>query len=777
MKTSRWLWLLFCCWCGVVAAVEPNPRANVQPLTEVTLQLRWRHQFQFAGYYAAIAKGYYRDVGLNVSLIEADGRDDPMLRVLSGEVHFGTGNSDLLRYLEQGLEPVVLGVIFQHSPLALVVTERSGIRYLQELAGRRVMMEGASAELLAYFKRERLDINAVSLEPHKFDTSALVAGKIDAMSVFISDELYELRRHGIAYRLFQPIASGIDSYGDNFFTSAALLKRDPELVRRFREASLRGWQYALAHPAEMVDLIYNQYSQRHDRDHLWFEALETIQLVQPQLVEIGYSHPGRWRHIADVYAEAGLLTTTVDLDNFVYAAEPQVRDTSWLYPLLLAGAMVLMAAAGVIGYIIWLNRSLRTSREHYRVIYESAPIAFMVTDRAYRVRDWNRAAEQIFGWSREQALGQDIHSFLVPQGEHEHVNRVMNQAERGPCRNLNWNLRKDGQLVLCSWMNDVLRDASGRPSGVVSMAVDVTGQHQLEVSLNQRAVAMEAAAEAILIADASGRIDYVNSAAAQLFDRPSQALIGELFWQLLTHDQLAISEAVANALQRREIWRGEVSLSLADHSQRHLALAVAPVVDRLGVLVNIVTVGRDITAERELRERLQRMAHTDALTGLPNRALFFERCRQSMALARRNEEQLGLFFIDLDGFKAVNDTAGHGVGDRVLAAVAERLRRLLRDSDIVARIGGDEFVVLIHDVTSPQQAEQVARKVIALFDAPFQLGDDSFVLGASIGIAFFPQDGQEVEALLSHADDAMYDVKSAGKGGVAFYRAPTPRAG
>ncbi len=366
-------------------------------------------------------------------------------------------------------------------------------------------------------------------------------------------------------------------------------------------------------------------------------------------------------------------------------------------------------------------------------------------------------------------MGRELLPLLLPEGERERARRWLNMREAGSERQLLQSLRHDGRRILCAWMVDSLKGVMGRPGGILIMAEDITHRHQLERSLRQRAVAIEAAAEAILIADPAGRIEYANSAAIQLMARREEALIGERLFSLFADEQAELYDAVRQALQSGQVWRRDVRWHSQDHGLRHLALAVAPLTDERGELSSIVTVGRDITAERELHQRLEQMAHTDALTGLPNRALFFERCLMSMARARRNRERLALFFIDLDGFKAVNDTAGHAVGDRVLAAVGERLRRLLRDSDIVARIGGDEFVVLLHELLLPDQAEQVANKVLALFDTPYLIGEHSYDLGASIGIALYPDDGEDVETLLNHADSAMYQVKSGGKSGFARY--------
>lgn len=176
----------------------------------------------------------------------------------------------------------------------------------------------------------------------------------------------------------------------------------------------------------------------------------------------------------------------------------------------------------------------------------------------------------------------------------------------------------------------------------------------------------------------------------------------------------------------------------------------------------------DITARKAAEDRLAYLAHHDSLTHLPNRELFFDRLRLALAQARRANGLLALLYVDLDGFKAVNDTLGHEAGDRLLCAVAGRLRVLLRESDTLARIGGDEFTVILSNLEDKESAQLVAEKILAALVIPVDVGDAHAKIGASIGVAMFPLDGLEEDTLIARADQAMYRVKQSGKCGVAF---------
>lgn len=183
----------------------------------------------------------------------------------------------------------------------------------------------------------------------------------------------------------------------------------------------------------------------------------------------------------------------------------------------------------------------------------------------------------------------------------------------------------------------------------------------------------------------------------------------------------------------------------------------------------VQTIFRDITQRKLVEQQLKQMALYDALTGLPNRTLFFDRMKQLLELARRNQYVLALLYLDLDRFKTVNDTLGHEAGDLVLNATGQRIRSCTRSSDTVARMGGDEFIGVCGRISAPRDAAFVAEKILEALSAPVDIGGNEYAIGASIGISIYPLDGDDVETLLNKADAAMYRVKETGKGGYAFF--------
>lgn len=333
------------------------------PLEKVRLQLKWTHQFQFAGYYAAIAQGYYREAGLDVELLEAKAGLDPTQEVLSGNAEYGVGNSDLLLFRHRGEPVVVLAAIFQHSPMVLLVRAASGVTDLQGLHDRELMMlSSESAELFAYFKFEGIDPATLQIRPHTLNIEDFITGKVDGMSAYGTDEPFNLRMRDVPFLQFTPRAGGIDFYGDNLFTTERELAEHPDRVRAFRAASLRGWEYALKHPDEIIELILRDHPRKITREHLKFEAEQTALLMHPGLIEVGHMNSGRWRHMAETYAEFDMLPRDMDLTGFLYDPHPK-PDLRPLYWALGATVVLLVAALGWVLPLVRLNRQLRRAKE------------------------------------------------------------------------------------------------------------------------------------------------------------------------------------------------------------------------------------------------------------------------------------------------------------------------------------------------------------------------------------------------------------------------------
>ncbi len=335
--------------CLVLLASHP-----AAALDQVSMQLKWKHQFQFAGYYAALEQGFYRDAGLDVTIREGGPGIDVAETVASSKADFGVCSSSVLREWTVGRRLVVLAAIFQRSPAVILVARRADISNVSELRGRTLMDMPGSDEIAAMLKREGVDYAALPRVAHEGSPLDLLVGRADAMVAYSTNEPFVLEQLGAAYRTFSPGDYGIDSYGDNLCASEAEVKAHPERAAAFREASLKGWAYALAHKEAAVDLILKTYSTKKSREALLFEAARTEMLVGRSPGHIGEQDAARWRRIGATYRKLGLLSDDTLPEALIWHGNdgPLWR---WLTPLLLVP--VGLAIAALVAY-----RSRRTLR-------------------------------------------------------------------------------------------------------------------------------------------------------------------------------------------------------------------------------------------------------------------------------------------------------------------------------------------------------------------------------------------------------------------------------
>ncbi len=341
-------------------------RLSAEPLTPVSLQLRWLHQFQFAGYYAALHKGFYREAGLDVTLKEGGPGADPVQEVLSGRSEFGIALSSLVVNFLKGQPVLLLGPIFQHSPNVLLVSGRD--RRLVDLARPdrpKIAMMGSDqdVDLRSMFINEGIELDRLNFVPDKHHLNDLLNRRVEALNAYTSNEPFLLDQRGVPYTILKPSTYGMDFYGDLLFTHQDMEKSHPQVVAAFYAASKRGWQYALDHPREIIDLIWERYNTQHkSHEHLAFEAMELHKLINPEVIEIGHNNPGRWRHIASTYAFFGVVDDNQPLDGFFYQPDRRV-DLTWVYWSLAALAGLTSVVGSIAFYIHRINRRLAIANQ------------------------------------------------------------------------------------------------------------------------------------------------------------------------------------------------------------------------------------------------------------------------------------------------------------------------------------------------------------------------------------------------------------------------------
>lgn len=305
----------------------------------------------------------------------------------------------------------------------------------------------------------------------------------------------------------------------------------------------------------------------------------------------------------------------------------------------------------------------------------------------------------------------------------------------------------------------------GALSGVECVSIDITRERHLQ---NQAALAQklfEHAGDALVVADGKRRIVAANPSFCEVTRFPASEIIGlKLGFPAVEKQRVGYYRSMLRTLRTGQPWQGEIVAQQKNGNAFAAVMTLMPIINYRGEIAYYLAFLADAAVLEESRDELRYLANHDALTTLPNRRLFLDRLNQAIRRARRWGRKLSVYFLDLDHFKAVNDTHGHAVGDVLLKEVAYRLRDVVRESDTVARLAGDEFTILAEEMESDEQIHTMAEKILELFREPFEIEGHTIRSGTSIGVATYPADGEDALALLKAADLAMYRAKEEGRG-------------
>tara|TARA_Y100000296_G_scaffold25687_1_gene30195 strand:- start:9853 stop:12969 length:3117 start_codon:yes stop_codon:yes gene_type:complete len=461
-----------------------------------------------------------------------------------------------------------------------------------------------------------------------------------------------------------------------------------------------------------------------------------------------------------------LLKSTTALAEGKEVDEISTKGSIELRKLQLRFAQMARTRLDAEKQLIDSQNSLQESRDILASHIENTPLGCVTWDTDFICTDWNKSAELIFGYSKEEAIGKHASELVVPIELRNEINDVFEILVEGKktVRRVNDNLTRLLETITCEWYSTPILDFSGKVISVVSLVQDITVNKRLEDKLKLSASVFSHAREGIFITDSESNIIDVNKTFEEITGYSRNEVIGNKPSMFKSGKQSPeFYENLWKSIINDGYWAGEVWNKRKNHEIYAQLLTVSAVRDDDGTIKNYIAIFSDISETKEQQYRLEQMAHYDVLTNLPNRTLLAERLDSALKHCQTNERYAAVVLLDLDGFKEINDTFGHSVGDELLITLAHRFKSTLNQGDTISRFGGDEFVAVLTNLKQAQDFGPTVKNMLKAASTPVKYGENELKVSASIGLTVYPTDDTDAEQLIRHADQAMYLAKQKGK--------------
>ena len=414
--------------------------------------------------------------------------------------------------------------------------------------------------------------------------------------------------------------------------------------------------------------------------------------------------------------------------------------------------------------------ALRDSESRFRDLYEKAPLAYQSLDIEGNILEVNEAWLTLLGRNRDDVVGHFIGDYLTDVSITTLQNEFPRFQQRGRVDGPVFQFKHaDGSQRLLLVNGQISRDKEGSFLRTHCIMTDLTERMKADEQLRLSAKVFEQSAEGVIITDPERRILTVNRAFTTMTGYSFDEVVGKNPRMLTSgHHEGNFFEAVWDTVHREGYWQGEIWNRHKGGEVYPVLASFSQVFDDEGTVSHYIDIFSDISEHKASQEHIQRLAHYDSLTGLPNRSLLADRVTQALSRMERDDDTLAMVFLDLDRFKNVNDSLGHRVGDELLIQVAERLKSCLREGDTVSRLGGDEFILVLPS-TSAEGAAHVAEKILNALSHSYRIEMHELTITPSMGIALYPADGETYDSLTMCADTAMYRAKQAGRNTYRFF--------
>ncbi|MDA3946070.1 MAG: ABC transporter substrate-binding protein [Helicobacteraceae bacterium] len=798
----------------------------------VSVQLQWLDQFQFAGFYIAKEKGFYDEVGLDVTLKAYAPGIDTVDEVVSQRSQYALGRSSLLLERAKGTPVVALAAIFQSSPSVLIATDPK-IKTPRELNGKRIMVtsdEVESAAIMGMLLANGIRPDEVALQNHSMNYRDLIDSKTDAMSCYLSNEPYLLQEAKADFTVFDPKEYGFNFYGDLLFTSEEEIENHPKRVEKFYAATVKGWLWAFDHIEESAALIYEKYNSQHKSfASLVYEGETLKKLAMEKNVQFGSISKIRYEKIVEAYRLSGLLPYLVDLNAFinpmglgkqkikigVLANRPKI-DIRMRWEALLAYANEVLPqysfemvplAFGKLEEVIrngdvdflFANTMLYV---HYENHYGLTRIATLLNLNMAEGEGLKRYGGVIFTRSDNK----DINSLQDLKGRR--FGAVVEESFGG------WVMAYEALLERDIDRSDIDLHFLGTQDAVVNAVLNgEVDAGTVRTDILERMVyekRIDLSSFKVLSPRAYEGFPYLVS--TKLYpewplaklkhtpDRVAYDILGMLI-KLTPTDKIAKRTQIAGwtiPLDYSDVHKTLKALRLPPYDRTDLT--VEEVFDVYGMWIYLflgifIVITASILYVRhtntlltaynrmlddtvkvrtqdleKANKALKILSRTDPLTKIHNRHYFMNQAEKYLDIAQRNRTPLQILMLDLDYFKNINDTYGHPVGDQVLQCFTKAVSERLRKSDLFGRIGGEEFAICLQN-SSAEGAIEFAEELCTTVATSACSYDEENTINftVSIGMVSFTDD-KGLPELLSKADEALYKSKRSGRNQVSVYR-------
>lgn len=438
--------------------------------------------------------------------------------------------------------------------------------------------------------------------------------------------------------------------------------------------------------------------------------------------------------------------------------------------ILLLSLLIYFVSRKIISDLDKNEQELMTSEDRFYSLYNADVIGMMDWHIDGRILDANQAFLNMLGYTKNEFDKNGLNWRKITPKKFAALDEHAAQeiAQQGYCKAYEKSFtHKDGHHIPVSIGSAILQGIDDRG---ICFVIDQTLQKDSETQLRLSATVFDSSSDGMMIMDQYKHVVAVNSAFCQLTGMTESELIGATPPLLMSNEMPdGFYEHISSTLMDQGVWKGDVSIPTKQGDKKTLHLNINAVRDNNYQIRHYVANVSDITERKVMEEQLKTLAHFDFLTGLANRSLYNDRLSQSISRAKRYNSTCAILFFDLDKFKPVNDQFGHEMGDTLLQELAKRVSKQTRTNDTFARIGGDEFVIILEDVNEYKHVSKFAKKLIKTISMPFDINNHALKIGCSIGISLYPEDGDDVITLTRNADIAMYAAKSSGRNCYYFF--------